>query len=122
MASCVESLKRRSPESNGLPPGSNDVMGLVRHLRDRRDHRWSQRHMSDYVDGELAPRQQRRLEAHAQLCPDCGRLRRSLTILVWELRELGRVRSTGTTVPGGVIERLRSEPLRSDGGPASHLG
>ena len=98
-------------------------MGLVRHMRDRRDHRWSQRHMSDYIDGELAPRQQRRLEAHAQLCPDCGRLRRSLTILVWELRELGRVRSTGTTVAGGVIERLRSEPFPPDpGGPASHLG
>ena len=79
--------------------------------------------MSDYIDGELAPRQQRRLEAHARLCPDCGRLRRSLTILVWELRELGRVRSTGRTVAGGVIERVRSEPLPSDrGGPASHLG
>lgn len=83
-------------------------------MRDKRDHRWSQRRVSDYIDGELAPRQQRRLEAHARLCPDCGRLRRSLTVLVWELRELGRVRSTGMTVAGGVIERLRSEPLRGD--------
>jgi hypothetical protein len=97
-------------------------MGLVRHIRNRRDHRWSQRHVSDYVDGELAPRQQRRLEAHTRLCPDCGRLRRSLTVLVWELRELGRVRSTGTVVIGGVIERLRSEPLPGDsGGPAARL-
>jgi hypothetical protein len=79
--------------------------------------------MSDYVDGELAQRQLRRLEAHARLCPDCGRLRRSFTILVGELRELGRVRSTGRTVAGGVIERLRSEPPPPDrGGPASHLG
>jgi Putative zinc-finger len=98
-------------------------MGLVRHMRDKRDHRWSQRHVSDYIDGELATRQQRRLEAHARLCPDCGRLRRSLTILVWELRELGSVRSTGTRVADGVIKRLRSEPLRSDpAGPASDLG
>jgi anti-sigma factor RsiW len=97
-------------------------MGLVRHIRNRRDHRWSQRHVSDYIDGELAPRQQRRLEAHTRLCPDCGRLRRSLTVLVWELRELGRVRSTGTAVIGGVIERLRSEPLPGDsGGPAPRL-
>jgi hypothetical protein len=66
--------------------------------------------MSDYIDGELAPRQQRRLDAHARLCPDCGRLRRSLTILVWELRELGRMRPAGPTVAGGVIARLRSEP------------
>jgi hypothetical protein len=92
-------------------------------MRDKRDHRWSQRRVSDYIDAELAPRRQRRLEAHARLCPDCGRLRRSLTILVWELRELGRVRPTGTTVAAGVIGRLRSEPPPADrGGPASHLG
>jgi anti-sigma factor RsiW len=91
-------------------------------MQDKRDHRWSQRRVSDYIDGELAPRQQRRLEAHARLCPDCGRLRRSLTVLVWELRELGRVRSTGTTVVGGVVERLRREPLPGDsGGPAPRL-
>ena len=79
-------------------------------MRARRDHRWSQRHMSDYIDGELAPRQRRRLEAHARLCPECGPLRRTLTVLVWELRELGRSRPTGTTVADGVIERLRGEP------------
>jgi hypothetical protein len=78
--------------------------------------------MSDYIDGELAPRRQRRLEAHARLCPDCGRLRRSMTVLVWELRELGRVRERGNTVAGGVIERLRSEPLPGDSGrPAPRL-
>ena len=103
--------------------GQTSGMGLLRNMRDRRDHRWSRRHMSDYIDGELAPRQQRRLEAHARLCPDCGRLRRSLTVLVWELRELGRLRSPTMTVAGGVVERLRSEPLPSDrGGPASHPG
>jgi Putative zinc-finger len=92
------------------------VMGLVRHMREARDHRWSQRHISDYLDGELAARQQRRLEAHARLCPDCGRLRRSLTVLAWELRELGRGRPARATLAGGVIERLRSEPLPSDSG------
>jgi hypothetical protein len=91
-------------------------------MRDKRDHRWSERHMSDYIDGELAPRQQRRLEAHARLCPDCGPLRRSLTVLIWELRELGRIRARGATVVGGVIERLRSEPLPGDsGGPTPRL-
>jgi hypothetical protein len=96
------------------------VIGLVRHIREKRDHRWSQRHLSDYIDGVLPPRQQRRLEAHARLCPDCGPLRRSLTLLVWELRQLGRARPRGT-VTSDVIERLRSEPLRSDSGArASH--
>jgi Putative zinc-finger len=78
--------------------------------------------VSDYIDGELVPHGRRRLDAHARLCPDCGRLRRSLTILVWELRELGRTRPTGTTVADGVIERLRGEPSPADrGGPASRL-
>jgi hypothetical protein len=78
--------------------------------------------MSDYIDGDLSSRQQRRLEAHARLCPDCGRLRRSLTVLVWELRELGRIRPWRTTVAGDVIERLRGEPPPPDsGGPATRL-
>jgi hypothetical protein len=97
------------------------VIGLVRHTLDKRDHRWSQRHMSDYVDGRLTSRQRRRLEAHARICPDCGRLRRSLTVLVSELRQLGRARPTWTVVTA-VIERLRSEALSSDsGGPAAPL-
>jgi hypothetical protein len=91
-------------------------------MRNKRDHRWAQRHMSDYIDGELSPRQQRRLEAHARLCPDCGPLRRSLTVRVWDLRELGRRRSPGASMAGGVIERLRREPLPPDfGRPASPL-
>ena len=91
-------------------------------MRNRRDHGWSQRHMSDYIDGDLSSRQQRRLEAHARLCPDCGRLRRSLTVLVWELRELGRRRPPGTAVAADVIEGLRSEPPPPElGGPPARL-
>jgi hypothetical protein len=93
----------------------------VRHILDKRDRGWSQRHTSDYVDGRLTPRERRRPEAHARLYPDCGRLRRSLTVLVSELRQLGRARPTGTAATA-VIGRLRSEPLSSDsGGPAAPL-
>jgi anti-sigma factor RsiW len=84
-------------------------------MRDKRDHRWTQRRMSDYIDGDLSPRRQRRLEAHTRLCPDCGPLRRTLTVLVWELRELGRRRPARSVAPG-VIQRIRSEPPRSDPG------
>jgi anti-sigma factor RsiW len=86
------------------------VIGLVRHVREKQDHRWSQRRMSDYIDGRLSPRQERRLEAHARLCPECGPLRRALTVLVRELRELGRPHPS-RSVAGGVIGRIRSEPL-----------
>jgi anti-sigma factor RsiW len=65
--------------------------------------------MSDYIDGELSSRQQRRLEAHARLCPECGPLRRSLTVLVWELRGLGRAGPPRRAVAARVIERLRRE-------------
>jgi len=88
-------------------------IGLARRLRDKRDHGWSQRHMSDYIDGDLSPRQQRRLEAHTRLCPGCGPLRRALTVLVWELRDLGR-QPPSRSVSAGIIERIRSEPLPSD--------
>jgi anti-sigma factor RsiW len=84
-------------------------------MRDKRDHRWTQRRMSDYIDGDLSPHQQRRLEAHTRLCPECGPLRRTLTVLVWELRELGR-RRPGRSVAPGVIQRIRSEPPPSDTG------
>ena len=81
-------------------------------MRDKRDHRWTRRRMSDYIDGDLSRHQQRRLEAHTRLCPECGPLRRTLTVLVWELRELGR-RRPARSVATGVIQRIRSEPPRS---------
>jgi anti-sigma factor RsiW len=98
---------RLNPTRRGAGP--RGMTGLVRRLRAKRDHRWSQRRMSDYIDGELSSRQQRRLEAHAGLCPECGPLRRSVTVLVWELRELRRAASPGRPVAARVIERLRRE-------------
>jgi anti-sigma factor RsiW len=83
-------------------------MGLARRIREKLDHRWTERSVSPYLDGELSARQRRRLEAHAELCPDCGRLLRTLTLTLWELRELGR-RAAHRSVAPGVVERLRDE-------------
>jgi anti-sigma factor RsiW len=91
------------------------VFGLARRIKEKLDHRWALRRMFDYIDGDLTPRQQRRLEAHARLCPECGPLRRALTVLVWELRELGRRRRT-SSVSAGVIERLRGERFPPESG------
>lgn len=77
------------------------------------EHRWSQRRMSDYVDGEMSPRQQRRLERHAAVCPECGPLRRALRWLVIELQEL-RWRPSSSVAPA-VVARLRAATITADG-------
>jgi anti-sigma factor RsiW len=38
------------------------------------DHRWTPRHMSAYVDGELVSRERRRLERHVGECEECRRM------------------------------------------------
>lgn len=78
--------------------------------------------MSDYIDGELSPgsgADWRRTRVSAQSAVRSGD---RLTVLVWELRELGRDRARRPSVTAGVIERLGTEPIPPDaGGPPPHL-
>ncbi len=94
-------------------------MRVGRRIRDGLDHRFAQDSVSEYLDGQLSARQRRRLQAHAALCPDCGRMLRTLTIVLWELRELAR-RPAAVTVAPRVVERLRREPTlpQNGGGPS----
>jgi anti-sigma factor RsiW len=82
-------------------------------LRTMLDHRFAQRRMSDYVDGDLPAAQRRRLERHADLCPDCGPLRRALMWLVVELPGLRR--PPDRSIVPDVIDRLRA--AQRDGNP-----
>lgn len=79
-------------------------------LRMKRDHRWARTRLSDHLDGELTPEQHRRLERHAELCPECGPLLRALTVTIFRLRQL-RVRRREPVAPR-VIERLRDAQHR----------
>lgn len=79
-------------------------------LRMNLDHRWASPRLSEYVDEELGPAQRRRLERHAEICPDCGPLLRGLAVTVFRLRQL-RFRGGGSVAPR-VIERLRAEETR----------
>lgn len=82
-------------------------MGILDAIRMKREHRWSKRHISPYLDGELGPEDRRRLERHAGECPECGPMLRSLTKLMARLR---RMRAPGDPeVTAAVIERLRRE-------------
>jgi anti-sigma factor RsiW len=94
-------------------------MRLAHRIRERLDHRFAQRRVSDFLDGELNDRHRRRLEAHAELCPDCGPMLRTLTILLCELRELGLPPAAVPIAPR-VVERLRRQATlaQNGGGPA----
>ncbi len=76
-------------------------------------HRWTQGRLSAYVDGELTPPQRRRLERHADGCPDCGRTLRSLIRVIHDLRMLPR--PPAPAVADRVVSRLRREPIRHNG-------
>jgi anti-sigma factor RsiW len=87
--------------------------GSWERIRKRREHRWSWRRTSDYVDGDLGPAESRRLARHADGCEECGPLVRSLLRLIRALRALGPPARAG--VEPGVLERLRSGEFSSTG-------
>ena len=92
--------------------------GAWRRIRTRREHSWSWPRISDYIDGELAGAEQRRLKRHADTCAECGPLLRSLLWVVGTLRTLGAPQEA-SIVPS-VLERLRAEGFPSpdaDGHP-----
>jgi anti-sigma factor RsiW len=60
--------------------------GLLHTLRFRLDHRWASRHMSDYLDGDLAGSGPRRLEHHVTECEECRGLLAALRRMVEALQ------------------------------------
>ncbi len=83
------------------------IRQLLAKRRFMRDHRWTQAHMSDYLDGDLASSERQRVEQHVHWCPECHRLLESLRRTLKGLREL-RTTSAENIAPG-VIDRLRRE-------------
>ena len=83
------------------------MMGPLRMMRFYREHRWTHQHLSEYLDGELEPRERERVERHVGLCPDC---RRVLATLKRTLAGLMGLRSDHPTdIAESVIGRLRAE-------------
>jgi anti-sigma factor RsiW len=81
-----------------------------RRLNRRRDHRWAQPRVSDYLEGELPPRKQRRLAHHRELCPECDRLIRTLDALLAMLPSIGlppdAALEIGERTAGRVLARI----------------
>jgi anti-sigma factor RsiW len=73
------------------------------------DHDWTQRHVSHYVESDLAARARRRLERHAAECPECGRAVRAMKTL---LRLIAHVDAPGETPgPDTLFSRVRAEAI-----------
>jgi anti-sigma factor RsiW len=72
-----------------------------------REHRWTQDHLSDYLDGDLGANERQRVEKHVHWCPECRRVLESLRRTLKGLMEL-RATSAESIAPS-VIDRLRRE-------------
>ena len=81
-------------------------------LRFARDHRWSHRHMSEYLDGEMRADEGRRVERHMRECLECRALLASLQLMSSGLAGLsGRPRES---VAGTVVARVHQRLAQGD--------
>jgi len=65
-----------------------------------RDHRWVPPHASEYLDGELGPRERGRVERHTRECPECRELLACLRALI---TALGTLRGDEERVVAGAV-------------------
>ncbi len=75
-----------------------------------RDHMWTRRHLSEYLDEELNPRGRERVERHVHMCPSCHRLLATLRKTLEGLHALGEQPLPAEGVADSVIGRLRDSP------------
>ncbi len=77
---------------------------LTDRLRFRRDHRWTPKHVSPYLDDELAIGARARLQRHVAACPECRGVLWSLERML--LRLSGMPSPAATEAPD-LAERIR---------------
>jgi hypothetical protein len=95
-------------ETNRPVPGLRDMATTWRRLNASRDHRWTRPRSSAYVEGELAPRDERRLAGHAELCPDCAYLIATLEVLLGILPALRLPPDIAFAIAERTAERVRA--------------
>ena len=75
------------------------------------DHGWSQQRLSQYVEGDMSWRARRRLQLHAEECPECSLGIRAVRAL---LRLLGdSAERSDTRAPTRIFDRVRREAART---------
>jgi anti-sigma factor RsiW len=85
----------------------------LRGMRFRRDHRWTPRHLSAYLDEDLVARSRARIQRHVRECPECRHALHSLERMLGRLRDLPPL-SDGETpdIAAAVRRRLRDPSPR----------
>ena len=88
------------------------MSNLWHRARASRDHRWTPRRMSDYLDGEMPTRGQRRLERHVVECDECRGLLKGLQQMLGKLRGAAppETRPDPHEMAARVRDRLREHP------------
>lgn len=79
-----------------------------RRLNAKRDHRWAQPRLSEYIDGNLSRRAHARLAAHEETCPDCARLIATLQAMLVLLNSLRVSPETAIAVAERTTEDVRA--------------
>ncbi len=77
-------------------------------------HEWSQQHLSHYVEGDLSWLARRRLELHAEECPDCHLGIRALRSLVRLMH--GAADRPREPAPASIFDRVRADAAGADAG------
>jgi anti-sigma factor RsiW len=96
-------------ETDRLASGLNHMSATTwRRLNHWRDHLWARSRMSAYVEGELSPRQRRRLSAHEARCPDCARVVATLNALLTSLPSLRLPPAASFELAERTAERVRA--------------
>jgi hypothetical protein len=111
----IRSVRRRrivypNGQTESAPTGSYTQMRLLK----RDDHEWSQERLSHYVEGDLSRRARRRLELHAEDCPDCSRGIRAVRALLRLMH--GAADRSGVRAPESIYDRVRAAANEGEAG------
>jgi len=79
-------------------------------MRFQRDHRWTPRHASEYLDGELSSRARLRLERHLGECEQCRRLLAGLRAVLSGLHHLAGPPPGDPQAIAAAVRRRLDEP------------
>jgi Putative zinc-finger len=78
----------------------------------RLDHRFTVRHASEFIDGDLSPAASARIRRHASVCPMCAELLQTMRATISNLRRLASPNDTPSVVPS-ILDALRADATPS---------